>query len=76
MYRNLIMSPGLELEILSDDDVAEVPLVLPLDRKTLRWLVEISGGRDEVAAEKIAGMIRDIRVDDEAAHRAGYNLIH
>ena len=45
-----------------------MPLVLPLDQATLQWLTHLSGGNDTVAAEMIAAMLRDIRVDDEAAH--------
>jgi hypothetical protein len=62
------MAPGLEISIEDDGEVEHVPLMLPLDRATLRWLCEISGGSDIIAAAKIAGMIRDIRRDDEAAH--------
>ena len=53
----------------NDDNREAVPLVLPLDRETLMWLAEISGGNDQAAAEIIASMLRDIRVDDEAMHR-------
>jgi hypothetical protein len=49
-------------------DAEPVPLVLPLDQATLQWLTHLSGGNDTVAAEIIASMLRDIRVDDEAMH--------
>jgi hypothetical protein len=45
-----------------------IPLVLPLDPDTVRWLTMLSRGNDEAAAEIVASMLRDIRIDDEAAH--------
>jgi hypothetical protein len=52
-----------------DDDIREpIPLVLPLDRATVAWLTALAGGSDEQAAEIVASMLHDIRVDDEAEH--------
>jgi len=56
----------LEEEI---EDVENVPLVLPLDRATVAWLLRISLGNDDYAACLIASMIRAIREDDEISHR-------
>jgi hypothetical protein len=53
---------------LTDDSREPVPFVLPLDRETLIWLAQLSGGCDQTAAEIIASMLHDIRIDDEAAH--------
>ena len=36
---------------------------------TVAWLAMLSGGSDEVAAQKIAEMLEEIRRDDEAMHR-------
>lgn len=63
------MAPGLELEIIDSEDVDPVTLTLPIDRATLRWLAALSKGSDEAAAQHIAEILRDIREDDEAAHR-------
>ena len=49
-----------------DDNREALSLVLPLDWATLRWLAKLARGSDEAAAEIIASMLRDIRVDDEA----------
>ena len=46
-----------------------VPLVLPLSHATVRWLAMLSGGSDEVAAQKVAEMLEEICRDDMAAHR-------
>lgn len=52
-----------------DERIEPVPLPpLPLDGDTLAWLTMLSGGDDRKAAEIVASMLRDIRVDDEAAH--------
>jgi len=51
-----------------DDDIELVPLSLPLDRATRKWLVGIAKGSDNEAARIIASMLHDIRVDDERAH--------
>ena len=52
----------------STQDVERVPLELPLDQETRRWLTHLSGGNDVIAAEIIASMLHDIRIDDESAH--------
>jgi len=52
-----------------EHEVEVVPLAIPLDRATLAWLAALAGGCDERAAAIVASMLRDIRVDDEAAHR-------
>jgi hypothetical protein len=49
--------------------VEPIPLVLPLDAATVMWLAGLANGSDERAAKIIASMLRDIRIDDEAAHR-------
>jgi hypothetical protein len=54
---------------LLDVDIEAVPLVLPLDKATVAWLIQLSGGSDSTAAELIASMIRSIREDDEWSHR-------
>lgn len=52
-----------------DENIREpVPLVLPLDRGTLAWLTRMAGGDDATAAELVASMLHDIRVDDEKMH--------
>ncbi len=52
-----------------DDDVIElVRAVLPLDRRTMRWLDRLQRVTGDAAADMIARMLRDIRVDDEQAH--------
>jgi hypothetical protein len=52
----------------AEDDREPVALVLPLDRDTLAWLMAVSGGCDRRAAEIIAESMREIALDDEAAH--------
>jgi len=52
-----------------EDDREPVSLVLPLDQATRRWLTRLAQGNDEQAAEIVASMLHDIRVDDEMAHR-------
>jgi hypothetical protein len=56
----------LEEEI---EDVEHVPLVLPLDRATVAWLLRLSLGNDNYAASLVASMIRSIREDDELFHQ-------
>jgi hypothetical protein len=51
-----------------DDKIEPVSLTLPLDRDTLRWLTALARGQDGQAARIIASMLREIRLDDEAAH--------
>jgi hypothetical protein len=54
---------------IEDDETREpVPMVLPLDRGTLAWLTTLSHGSDAAAAEIIASMLHDIRIDDEKMH--------
>lgn len=60
-------------DTLDDDldvDIEAIPLVLPLDRATVAWLLQLCHGNDDLAAELIASMIRSIREDDERAHRS------
>lgn len=51
------------------DDVEIVPLALPLDRDTVSWLMRMTKGDDAQAAEIIASIVRQVREDDEGAHR-------
>lgn len=57
------------LELHEDiEEVELVPLALPLDRKTIEWLNGLSDN-DVEAAELIASILRDVREEDECAHR-------
>ena len=56
------------LEIDDDERREPIPLVLPLDRNTVAWLAALAHGDDANAAEIVASMLRDIRIDDEKAH--------
>lgn len=51
------------------EDIEIVPLALPLDRGTVAWLLRMTEGDDAKAAEIIASIVREVRVDDEQAHR-------
>ena len=48
------------MPVIEDEAREPVPLVLPLDRDTLAWLMEMSGGSDEKAAQIIADTMREI----------------
>ena len=50
---------GPELEI--------VPLDVPLDADTIAWLARLVRTTGSAPAEIVASMLRDIRIDDEAA---------
>jgi hypothetical protein len=52
----------------AEDDREIIALALPFDRDTLAWLIARSGGCDRRAAEIIANSMREIALDDEAAH--------
>lgn len=41
---------------------------VPLDSETLRWLTELANNLETTRGNLIASMLRDIRVDDQAAH--------
>ena len=55
-------------ERLLKEPVEVVPLDLPLDSATLAWLAGLANGCDATAAQIVASMLRDIRVDDEKAN--------
>lgn len=56
---------------LEDDelDVEVVPLDLPLDRATVSWLARLANATGAHPRAIVASMLKDIRVDDETAHR-------
>lgn len=51
-------------EDLDEEDV----LPVPLDRETIAWLAELERATGAPARLLVASMLRDIRIDDEAAH--------
>jgi hypothetical protein len=56
-------------DIEDDDEVELVPLDLPLDRETMSWLAQLANITGAAPSSIVASMLRDIRKDDEAAHR-------
>ena len=44
-----------------------VPLDVPLDADTIAWLARLVRTTGSAPAEIVASMLRDIRIDDEAA---------
>lgn len=51
-----------------DEDVEVVPMELPLDRRTVRWLARLHSLNGQHPAEIVASMLRLIRIDDEIAN--------
>lgn len=50
------------------DDEDEDLLPVPLDSDSRRWLAELAAATGRAPGDLVATMIREIRVDDEAAH--------
>lgn len=53
---------------IDDDETGDI-LPVPLDSATIRWLAFLERTTGAPAAQLVAAMIHDIRVDDEAAHQ-------
>jgi hypothetical protein len=51
--------------MFEDDDI----LLVPVDPDTAAWLWQLAKATGAPPADLVASMIRDIRVDDETAHR-------
>lgn len=58
------------MAIEDDDDVDVLPV--PLDRASIEWLAMLERETGKPACLLIATMIREIRVDDEAAHHQAH----
>lgn len=50
----------------ADDDAEVVPMELPLDPATIKWLARLHRATGDRPAAIVASMLRAIRIDDEA----------
>lgn len=59
---------SIVVEVHSEDK--RQPDRIVLDDQTVAWVMEIADGSHQHPAVIIAAMLRDLRVDDQAAHMA------
>jgi hypothetical protein len=57
---------------MADDEIEIFPVDLPLDPATAKWLARLGRVTQTHPRDMIASMLRDIRIDDEEAHRDGH----
>jgi hypothetical protein len=60
------------MALTQDNEPVEiVPLEIPLDAATIAWLARLVRATKTPPADIVASMLRDIRIDDEAADGDG-----
>ena len=55
----------------TDDEIVCLPVELLLGQAEIDWLVRLHRLTGDSPAKMISSMLRDIRIDDEAAHGEG-----